>query len=725
MSPAISKAGEAPLAAAFHGSQEVAFTVLSMSVSLVAVFFPILLMGGIVGRLFHEFAMTLTIAILVSLVVSLTVTPMICAHLAFSPGEHDGNIVFGASRRAFEAAQDFYDRTLSWALDNPLTVLVILAITIGLNFYLFSIIPKGFFPVQDEGRMQGGLRADQSISFQSMQKKFMQFVKVLDADPAVASVGGFAGGSGAANSGNLFVTLKPPSERHYVTTDEVIARLRKPLSSIAGARLFLQAAQQVRAGGRQSFSSYQYTIQADSLDELNQWVPKITSALQEVPELEDVNSDQQDKGLEVDLKLDRQTASRLGLTTSQIDNTLYDAFGQRTVSTIYKDKNQYYVVMEVAPAFWQSPETLRDIYVSTSAGAVSGTQGTNAVSGTVTAASAAAAGSPAINGTASVSSDAANTSAINNGTVSATSVATNASPTAATIQAQSAENAQLNALTNGRGGSSTGASIATSTETMVPLSAFASYGPGTTPLAISHQGPFVATTFSFNLPAGESLGEATTAIQQTMAHLNVPISVHGDFAGTANLYRASLANEPVLILAAIIAIYIVLGVLYESYVHPLTILSTLPSAGVGAVLALLAFGMEFSLIALIGVVLLIGIVKKNAIMMIDFAIEGQRQGRPAREAIYHACMLRFRPIMMTTLAAIMGGIPLAIGIGQGSELRQPLGVSVVGGLLLSQVLTLYTTPVIYLYLDRWRVWVAASWRRWYHAAKDVRGEGAA
>ncbi len=723
------EAGEAPLAAAFHGSQEVAFTVLSMSVSLVAVFFPILLMGGIVGRLFHEFAMTLTIAILVSLVVSLTVTPMICAHLAFSPGEHDGNIMFRASRRAFEAAHDFYDRTLSWALDNPLTVLAILAITIGLNFYLFTIIPKGFFPIQDEGRMQGGLRADQSISFQSMQKKFMQFVKVLDADPAVASVGGFAGGSGAANSGNLFVTLKPPAARHYITTDQVIARLRKPLSSIAGARLFLQAAQQVRAGGRQSFSSYQYTIQADSLDELNQWVPKITNALQDVPELEDVNSDQQDKGLEVDLKLDRQTASRLGLTTSQIDNTLYDAFGQRTVSTIYKDKNQYYVVMEVAPAFWQSPETLRDIYVSTSAGAVSGTQGTNAVSGTVTAASAAAATSPAINGTASVSSSAANTSAINNsaltGAAGTSATTASSAPTAATIQAQSAENAQLNALTNGRGGSSSGASIATSTETMVPLSAFASYGPGTTPLAISHQGPFVATTFSFNLPDGESLGEATTAIQQTMAHLNVPISVHGDFAGTANLYRASLANEPVLILAAIVAIYIVLGVLYESYVHPLTILSTLPSAGVGAVLALLTFGMEFSLIALIGVILLIGIVKKNAIMMIDFAIEGQRQGRPAREAIYHACMLRFRPIMMTTLAAIMGGIPLAIGIGQGSELRQPLGVSVVGGLLLSQVLTLYTTPVIYLYLDRWRVWVAASWRHWYHAPKQARSEGAA
>jgi multidrug efflux pump len=728
------EAGEAPLQAAFHGSQEVAFTVLSMSISLIAVFFPILLMGGIVGRLFHEFAMTLTVAILVSLVVSLTVTPMICAHLAFSPDEHDDNFVFRASRRAFEAAHDFYARTLGWVLDNPLTVVAILAITIGLNFYLFTIIPKGFFPIQDEGRMQGGLRADQSISFQSMQKKFMQFVKVLDADPAVATVGGFAGSSGASNSGNLFVTLKPPSQRSYVTTNQVIDRLRPRLAGIAGARLFLQAAQQVRAGGRQSFSSYQYTIQADSLDELNQWVPKITKALQEVPELEDINSDQQDKGLEVDLKLDRQTASRLGLATSQIDNTLYDAFGQRTVSTIYKDKNQYYVVMEVAPAFWQSPETLRDIYVSTSAGAVSGTQSTNAVTGTVTAASAAAATTPTPSGIQSVSSAAANTSAINNsaltGAASAAAATSSTAPDTATIQAQSAENAQLNALTSTHGGSSSGASVATSTETMVPLSAFTTFGPGTTPLAISHQGPFVATTFSFNLPDGESLGDATTAIQRTMAHLNVPISVHGDFAGTANLYRASLANEPILILAAIIAIYIVLGVLYESYVHPLTILSTLPSAGVGAVMALLIFRMEFSLIALIGVILLIGIVKKNAIMMIDFAIEAQRQGRSAHEAIHHACMLRFRPIMMTTLAAIMGGIPLAAGIGQGSELRQPLGVSVVGGLLLSQVLTLYTTPVIYLYLERWRVWVAAGWRRWYHLPKSTqggqaRGEGAA
>ena len=699
--------GTPPFQAALKGSAEVSFTVLSMSISLIAVFFPILLMGGIVGRLFHEFAMTLTVAILMSLVVSLTITPMICAHLAFVPDGRDENAVFRISQRMFDSTHRFYERTLGWSLDNPLTVMAVLAITISLNIYLFTIIPKGFFPVQDEGRMQGGIRADQSISFQSMQKKFMQFARALATDPAVASVGGYAG-TGASNSGNLFVTLKPPAQRGYVTTDSVIARLRPKLNTIAGARLFLQAAQQVRAGGRQSFSSYQYTIQADSLDDLNYWVPRITTALQNAPELDDVNSDQQDKGLEVDLKLDRRTAARLGLNASQIDNTLYDAFGQRQVSTIYKDKNQYHVVMEVAPAFWQNPETLRDIFVSTSGGGVSGTQSSNAVASTVVLAPEQGASAPTTNATPGTSDATASATSSTDAASSATD--------AASIAAQAALNQQLNALTSTHGGTSTGASVATATETMVPLSAFSSFGPGTTPLAINHQGPFVATTFSFNLPEGESLETALAAVQQTMAHLNVPISVHGQFAGTANLYQASLKNEPILVLAAVVAIYVVLGILYESYVHPLTILSTLPSAGVGAVLALLLFRMEFSLIALIGVILLIGIVKKNAIMMVDFAIEGQRADLNAREAIYNACMLRFRPIMMTTLAAIMGGVPLAIGIGQGSELRQPLGVSVVGGLLLSQALTLYTTPVIYLYLDRWRNWVSVSWKRWYHGS---------
>jgi multidrug efflux pump len=715
--------GESRMQAALKGSAEVSFTVLSMSISLVAVFLPILLMGGIVGRLFHEFAMTLSIAIFMSLIVSLTTTPMLCAYLALAADDAHENFIMRSSRKTFDGAHRFYERTLGWALDNPLTIMVILVITICLNVYLFVIIPKGFFPVQDEGRMQGGIRADQSISFQSMQKKFMQFVKVLDADPAVASVGGFAGSSGnggASNSGNLFVTLKPPSQRGYITTNEVIDRLRPALSNIAGARLFLQAAQQIRAGGRQSFASYQYTIQADSLDDLNAWVPRITAALQDVPELDDVNSDQQDKGLEVELKLDRATAARLGLNAIQVDNTLYDAFGQRQVSTIYQDRNQYHVVMEVSPAFWQSPQTLRDIYVSTSAGTVSGTQSTDAVAGTVVVAAAAAAGGGASSPTASLTGSAttgqsgtASAGAANSSPAPAGASATQSSADASSVQALAAENAQLNAI-SGHGGSSTGASVATATETMVPLSAFSSFGPGTTPLAVNHQSSFVATTFSFNLPEGEPLSVALDAIQHTMAQLNVPISVHGEFAGTANLYQASLRNEPILILAAIITIYIVLGVLYESYVHPLTILSTLPSAGVGAVFALLVFKMDFSLIALIGLILLIGIVKKNAIIMIDFAIDGQKHGMSARQAIYRACLLRFRPILMTTMAAIMGGIPLAIGLGQGSELRQPLGISVVGGLILSQTLTLYTTPIIYLYLDKWRVWVGDFWHRWYH-----------
>jgi multidrug efflux pump len=502
----------------------------------------------------------------------------------------------------------------------------------------------------------------------------------VGADPAVESVVGFSGGNGGGggtNSGFLFVALKPISERD-VTSDGVIARLRTKLSGISGARLFLSVPQDIRAGGRQSNSQYQYTIQADSLDELNEWVPKITDALQGVPELEDVNSDQEDKGLEVELTIDRPTAARLGVSLSQIDNTLYDAFGQRQVSTIYNALNQYHVVMEVAPKFWQSPETLKDIYVSTSAAPASGTQATGAVAGT-------------------------------------TVISSTTAQTAAQVASDSVRNQQLNSLTNsGRGGASAGSSVSTSQETMVPLAAFSSFGPGTTPLSINHQGPFVATTFSFNLPEGESLGVATEAINRTMANLHVPISVHGEFAGTAQVFQSSLSSEPLLILAAIVAVYIVLGVLYESYIHPITILSTLPSAGVGAVFALLLFKTEFSLIALIGVILLIGIVKKNAIMMIDFALEAQRNGGlNAHDAIYKACMLRFRPIMMTTFAAMLGALPLALISGDGAELRQPLGISIVGGLLVSQLLTLYTTPVVYLYLDRFRVRCRTIWLRWY------------
>ena len=709
--------GEERLQAALRGAQEVSFTVLSMSVSLVAVFFPILLLGGIVGKVFHEFAVTLSIAIGISLIVSLTVTPMMCALLDIRPDDEQSRIL-RAARTAFEKSLDFYRRTVGWALDNPKTVMFILLVAVGLNVYLLGIVPKGFFPTVDEGRMQGGIRADQSISFQLMQKKFLQFVNIIRADPAVASMGGYAGG-GATNTGNIFVTLKPPAERGYLTSDQVIDRLRPKLNDVAGARLFLQSvsATGVRAGGRAGNGTYQYTILGDTLDDLNQWVPKITQALTNVPELEDVNSDQQDKGLEVDLKIDRPTAARLGLNTQQIDSTLYDAFGQRQVSTLYQDKNQYHVVMEVAPAFWQSPETLRDIYVSTS-GNITGTQASAAAGGAFTGAAAPATGTSNSGGATTGSlTTGRTTSTLTTG--SAASSSASGAETAAQVAADAVRNQQLNALTNSaRGGASAGASVSTRIETMVPLSDFVSFGPGATPLAVNHQGPFVATTFSFGLPENESLSVATDAIQRTMAGIDVPITIHAEAAGTFQVFQKSLANEPLLLLAAVITIYIVLGMLYESLIHPITILSTLPSAGVGAVLALLIFKTDFSLIALIGVILLIGIVKKNAIILIDFAISLQREKKlDSREAIYQAALLRFRPIMMTTVGAILGALPLAIGLGEGSELRQPLGISIVGGLLLSQALTLYTTPVVYLYLDRFGERTKRSWNRWYHGIR--------
>jgi len=681
------ESGMPRLQAAIQGAREVSFTVLSMSISLIAVFLPILLMGGLVGRLFHEFALTLSIAVIVSLVISLTTTPMMCAFLVRKEDESRQGRFMRASEHAFDYAHSLYERTLRWAIDNPGTIMFVLLVTVCLNAYLFIATPKGFFPQQDTGRMIGGIRGDQSISFQAMEKKFRQFMSVVGKDPAVESVVGFTGGGsgrGSTNSGFMFVALKPVSDRD-VTSDEVIARLRNKLSGISGARLFLAVPQDIRAGGRQSNSQYQYTIQADSLDELNEWVPKITQALQNVPELEDVDSDREQNGLEVQLKIDRQTAARLGVSLSQIDNTLYDAFGQRQVSTIYNALNQYHVVMEVAPEFWQSPETLKDIYVSTSAAPASGTQSTGAVAGT-------------------------------------TVISSNTAQSAAQIASDSVRNQQLNSLTNSaRGGASAGSSVSTSQETMVPLAAFSSFGPGLTPVSINHQGPFVATTFSFNLPEGESLEAATNAIYRTMDALHVPISVHGEFAGTAKVFQQSLASEPLLVLAAIVAVYIVLGILYESYIHPITILSTLPSAGVGALLAIRLFVVfspelgQFTLISLIGVILLIGIVKKNAIMMIDFALEAQRTGgMNAHDAIYQASMLRFRPIMMTTLAALLGALPLALISGDGAEMRQPLGISIVGGLLVSQVLTLYTTPVVYLYLDRFRERCRELWLHWYN-----------
>jgi multidrug efflux pump len=667
--------------AAVQGAREVGFTVLAMSLSLIAVFLPILLMGGIVGRTFREFALTLSVAIMISLLVSLTTTPMMCAYVLRRGSDHPGRFM-RAMERGFTAMRDFYGRTLNSALDNPRAVMIVLAATVALNLYLYSIVPKGFFPQQDTGTLVGNLRADQSISFQAMSRKLRDVQAIVQTDPAVQDVVGFTGGGGggpggaggATNTANLFVGLKPLAQRK-VGSDRVIARLRMKLAQVTGVRLFLQAVQDIRAGGRQSNSQYQYTILSDDLNQLSYWTPKITDALRTIPELTDINSDRQDNGLDIALNIDRNSAARLGVNLSEIDGTLYDAFGQRQVSTIYNDMNQYHVVMEVDPSFWQSPETLKEVWVSTSGGALSGTQASAAATGDFAAS--AAAGTTA------------------------------SAPLAPAIAEQ---NLALNQLANsGRGSASTGASIATRAETTVPLAAFASYGPSTTPLAINHQGPFVATTFSFNLPEGESLSTAIAAIARTMQELHVPISVHGSFAGTAQVFQQSLQNEPWLIAAAIVAVYVVLGVLYESYVHPITILSTLPSAGVGAVLALLLFGTEFSLIALIGVILLIGIVKKNAIMMIDVALETERSRQlDPRTAIYDACLLRFRPIMMTTFAALFGAIPLAVTTGSGAEMRQPLGISIVGGLIFSQVLTLYTTPVVYLYLDRLRLRIQRS-----------------
>ncbi len=676
------EAGMPRLEAARLGAQEVSFTVLSMSLSLVAVFLPILLMGGIPGRFFHEFAITLSISIIVSLVVSLTTTPMMCAYLAMTVGERTETRAMRAARRIFDTAHRGYDKSLQWALANPLLIVFILFFTIVLNFYLYYAVPKSFIPSIDTGTLNGRIQADQSISFQAMEQKFRQFVDIVHSDPAVENAIGFTGGStgprgGSTNTGNVFVQLKPRSETG-LSSDEVINRMRPKLADVVGARLFLTGSQGPGGGGRQGNGAYQYSIMGDTLADVDAWTPKITDALQNVDVLEDVNSDREAKGLEIDLAIDRATAARLGISTAQIDNTLYDAFGQRQVSTIYNDLNQYHVVMEVSPDFWQNPETLKEIYVSTSGGTVSGTQATGAVAGTTV--------------------------------LSATEA-----PTAAQVASDAVRNQQLNAIANtARGGVSTGAAVSTTAATMIPLAAVAHYAPGTTPLSVNHQGPFVATTFSFNLAPGKSLGDAVAAIQQTMTSLHVPATLHGDFAGTARQFQQGLSDEPLLILAAILTVYIVLGVLYESLVHPLTILSTLPSAGVGAVLALLMFKTDLSLIGLVGILLLIGIVKKNAIMMIDFAIAAQReQGLEPRAAIYRACLLRFRPIMMTTFAALLGALPLALITGEGTEMRQPLGISIVGGLILSQVLTLYTTPVIYLYLERFRRWAKRNWDRFY------------
>ena len=608
--------GMKPFQAALQGAREVGFTVLSMSISLIAVFIPILMMGGIIGRLFREFAVTLSVAIMVSLLVSLTTTPMLCARWLKPHTERQPGRLFAWSERMFDAMLAGYRRSLAWALGHGPLMMLILGATITLNVYLYVIVPKGFFPQQDTGRLTGMIKADQSISFQAMQQKLQRFIDAVGQDPAVDKVIGFTGG-GQRNTANMFVSLKPLGERTE-SADQVIGRLRKRLAREPGAQLFLQSVQDIRVGGRAANAQYQYTLQGDDLNALRRWTPKVQQALQKLPMLADVSSDQEIKGLQTTLTFDRDAMARLGLTQSQVDSVLNDAFGQRQVSTIYNPLNQYHVVLEVAPPFWQNAEGLRSIYLQTTSGQP------------------------------------------------------------------------------------------------IPLSAFARWEPTNTALAVNHQSQFAATTVSFNLPPGSSLSDATAAIAKATADIGLPSSIQGSFQGTAKSFQDSLGSQPMLILAAMVAVYIVLGMLYESVVHPLTILSTLPSAGVGALLALLATGGEFNIIALIGVLLLIGIVKKNAIMMIDFALTAEReQGLSAHDAILQACLLRFRPIMMTTLAALFGALPLALGHGDGAEMRTPLGISIVGGLLLSQLLTLYTTPVVYLYLDRFRQWCQqwrANWR---------------
>jgi multidrug efflux pump len=602
--------GMTPVQAAFRGAKEIGFTVLSMSTSLVAVFIPILLMGGIVGRLFREFAVVLSVAIGMSLLISLTMTPMMCAKFLRPQGEKEHGHIYRASEWAFDHLLGSYRRGLDWVLRHqPLTLAVTIA-TACLSVYLYILVPKGFFPQQDTGRISGSVQAAQDISFTAMKGKMNQFVNIVMKDPAVNTIVGFAGGNTTYNTGRMFITLKPLAERK-MTADQVIGRLRGKLAAVPGAALYMQSAQDLTIGGRMGQAQYQYTLQGEDLAEMNQWAPQLLQKLRSLPQLRDVNTDQQDKGLQASVVIDRDTAARLGVAASDIDAALYDAFGQRQVSIMYKALNQYHVVMEVAPEFANSPDALQSIYV------------------------------------------------------------------------------------RGKNG------------TAVPLASVAHFGPSNTSLGVNHQGQYPSVTISFNLAPGVSLGAATKVIEDAERSIGFPSTIHANFQGTAAAFQDSLSSEPILILCAFLTVYIVLGILYESYAHPITILSTLPSAGVGALLALLISKNQLDVIGLIGIILLIGLVKKNAIMMIDFALYTEREhGKPPTEAIREACLLRFRPIMMTTMAALLGGLPLALGTGTGSELRRPLGITIVGGLIVSQMLTLFTTPVVYIYIDRLRLWLA-------------------
>jgi multidrug efflux pump len=607
--------GMHPLEAALHGAQEIGFTVLSMTTSLVAVFIPILLMAGIVGRLFREFAVTLSVAILVSLLVSLTMTPMMCSRLLRRERGQAHKRIYRINESIFDSIVRVYDRGLKWVLGHEAFTLGILLITIAVNVYLLWIVPKGFFPMGDTGNLSGGIRASQDVSFQAMEQLTSRFVNIIKSDPAVESAVLFTGGSGSVNTAQGFVILKPFEERK-LTASQVLDRLRPKLNSVSGARGILQAVQNLKIGAKSSNALYQYTLQSDSVDDLVRWGPIVFDQMRKLPELRDLDSDQQNSGLEARLVYDRQTAARLGITTQLIDTTLYSAFGQSQVSTIYTSLNQYHVVMEVAPQFWQDPQALNYVYIHSNTGGI------------------------------------------------------------------------------------------------VPVSAVAHFEKRIAPLAVNHDGQFPAVTIAFNLAPGVALSDAVQAIGQAEQKIGLPASIRTMFSGSMRAFQDSLATEPFLIVTALLTVYIVLGMLYESYIHPITILSTLPSAGVGAVLALMIFHMDLDVISLVGIILLIGLVKKNAILMIDFALGAQRnEGRDAKSAIHEACLLRFRPILMTTMAALLGALPLALARGIGSELRVPLGITIMGGLIFSQMLTLFTTPVVYLYMDRFSVW-------WQHGKRS-------